>query len=247
MKTEPIQDASSGSLCMRLRRLQTDTIGDVLDEMGYRHQLLTAEIHSVDRGMRVAGPAFTIKGQASPHSTVQASGDAPKPSFELFRHMHDGCVAVMDTGNHAVGAPWGENSALSARARGCAGIVIDGGTRDGLQLIEMGFPTFARFVSAARVEGRWSHTAFQVPITLPGQTAKEVHVNPDDLILADFDGVVVIPRPIAGEVIVAAERVEEIEDEIRRALVAGMDREEVYQRNPRYAHISRNDEHSHSG
>jgi regulator of RNase E activity RraA len=227
----------TAALCQRLINLQSDTIGDVLDEMGCRHQILSADIRPISPEMRVAGPAFTIKGQTAAHSTVQADGDAPKPGYEMFRRMFAGCVAVMETGGHAIGAPWGENSALSAKVRGCVGMVIDGGTRDGRELMTMPFPTFSKFISAARVEGRWAHLAFDIPITMPGQTCKEVVVKPDDLILADFDGVVVIPRELADDVVAAAEAVERIEERIREELMAGMDREEVYRRNPRYAHI----------
>jgi regulator of RNase E activity RraA len=227
------------ALCQRLMNLQSDTIGDVLDEMGYRHQILSADIRPISPEMKLAGPAFTIKGHTAAHSTVEPDRGAAKPGYEMFRRMFTGCVAVMETGGHTIGAPWGENSALSAKMRGCVGIVIDGGTRDGRELMTLQFPTFAKFISAARVEGRWAHLAFDVPITMPGQTCKEVIVNPDDLILADFDGVVVIPGALAEDVIGAAEKVERIEERIREELTAGVDREEVYRRNPRYAHIRR--------
>jgi regulator of RNase E activity RraA len=237
MSTEMARVTDALTLCERLVKLQSDTIGDVLDEMGYRHQILSSDIRPISPDMKVAGPAFTIKGQTAANSTVEASGDVPKPGYEMFRRMYGGCVAVMETGGHAIGAPWGENSALSAKVRGCIGIVIDGGTRDGRELMVMPFPTFARFVSAARVEGRWTHLAFGVPITMPGQTCKEVIINPEDLILADFDGVVVIQRQLAKDVIAAAEEVQHIEERIRAELAAGVDREEVYRKNPRYDHL----------
>ena len=239
MSADRPRSADTAALCQRLVELQSDTIGDVLDEMGYRHQILSAEIRPISPEMKVAGPAFTIQGQTAAHSTVEADRGAPKPGYEMFRRMFMGCVAVMETGGHTIGAPWGENSALSAKMRGCAGIIVDGGTRDGRELMAMPFPTFAKFVSAARVEGRWAHLGFEVPITMPGQTCKEVIVSPGDLILADFDGVVVIPRLLADEVVTAAEQVERIEARIREELTAGVDREEVYRRNPRYAHIRR--------
>ncbi len=226
-------------LCDRLVRLQSATVGDVLDEMGFRDQVLSHEICGLDRNMRVAGPAFCIKGENAEDSTVEASGDKPKPSFEMFREMYKGCVVVLDTGGHDIGGPWGENSALSAKVRGCVGIVIDGGTRDKQQLIEMGFPTFAEYATPARVEGRWTHVAFQVPIAMPGQTGKEVVVRPGDLILADTDGVVVVPKEVAEQVIEAAEKVTEIEEQIRQELSKGVDREEVYRKHRRYAHIKK--------
>jgi len=224
-------------LSERLGRLQTDTVGDVLDEMGFRHQILTIEIHPIAPSMKVAGPAFCIRGRTSPGSTVQASRGGPKPGYEMFRHMYPGCVAVLDTGGHYLGAPWGENTAISAQVRGCIGVIIDGGTRDAAELGDMNFPTFARFPSAVRVEGRWTHVTFEEPIVLPGQTCKEVIVRPGDFILADIDGVVVIPKTHIVQVIEAAEEVTHIEERMREELRKGVDREEVYKRHDRYAHI----------
>jgi len=232
-------DKELEKLCIRLNKLQTCTVGDVLDEMGYRHQVITWEIHALGSGMKVAGPAFTIKGQTSPGTSLEVIGDKPKPGYEMYRKMYNGCVAVMDTGGHFLGGPFGENSAFSARAKGCMGIVMDGGTRDKQELIDMRFPTFARFATPARVEGRWTQVAFEVPVTMPGQTSKEVPVMPGDLILADADGVVVIPKTIAAQVIEAAEVVTKIEEEMRIDLAEGIDREQVYKTHKRYAHIKK--------
>jgi regulator of RNase E activity RraA len=159
----------------------------------------------------------------------------------MFRHMRPGCVVVMETGGLRTAGPWGENTALSARARGCIGIVIDGGTRDSEALIAMAFPCFARFATPARIEGRWVYSAFDIPITMPGQTAHEVVVEPNDLVLGDSDGVVILPRGIAVKATAFAEEVERIEVEMRTELVAGIDREQVYHTHDRYAHIHQSD------
>jgi 4-hydroxy-4-methyl-2-oxoglutarate aldolase len=230
--------ADMTDLTARLAQLQSCVVADVLDEMGFRDQVLATEIRALSPTMKVAGPAFCIRGQASPGSTVTADRQEVQPGYEMFRRMYSGCVAVMDTGGHRVGGPWGENTALSARVRGCAGAIIDGGTRDSVELEAMGFPVFARFVTPSRVEGRWTHTAFEVPITLPGQSRREVVVVPGDLMLADGDGVVVVPRAIAGRVVADGEEVTRIEERMRRELLAGVDREEVYRRHDRYAHIA---------
>lgn len=230
-------DETLTALCERLARLQSDTVGDVLDEMGLQ-QILSAAIQPLQRNMKVAGPAFCIKGREKMGSTVQASdNDTPKPGFEMFRHMYEGCVAVIDTGSYMQAGPWGENTGLSAMVRGCKGVVIDGGTRDAQELIEMEFPTFVRFVSAARVEGRWTQTSFEEPIVLPGQTSSEVTINPGDLILADVDGVVVVPQSLARQVIEDAEEITRIEEQMRTDLMQGVDREAVYRKYDRYAHI----------
>ena len=221
----------------RLAALQSDVVADVLDQMGLHDQIASVEIQPLASTMRMVGPAFCIRGEAAAGSTIEATAGRGKPSYELFRKMYDGCVAVVDTGDYRVAGPWGENTALSARARGCRGVIIDGGTRDSLELAEMSFPTFVRFVSAARVEGRWRHVEFETPIELPGQVGTAVTVNPGDVIVADADGIVVVPRELGAEVAELGEKLARIEEEMRRELAAGSDREEVYRRHDRYAHI----------
>jgi regulator of RNase E activity RraA len=225
-------------LCRRLERLDTPVVADVLDELGLLDQVLAVEIKPVDPSMRVAGPAFCIKGETiDPEAEAPAAGAGSPPGYEMFRHMYEGCVAVVDTGGHRVGGPWGENTALSAAVRGCRGVVIDGGTRDAPQLTAMAFPAFVRWSTAVRIDNRWRHTGFEEPISLPSQTGRSVTVNPGDLVLADADGVVIVPRSLAEQVVTAGEEVVRIEQRIRDELVAGTDREDIYRRNPRFAHV----------
>jgi 4-hydroxy-4-methyl-2-oxoglutarate aldolase len=225
--------------CERLGALQTDVVADVLDQMGFTNQIVSVAIQPLVPSMRIAGPAFCIRGEPAEGSTIEPSAGTARVSYELFRHMYDGCVAVVDTGGYRVAGPWGENTAISAYARGCRGAVIDGGTRDSLELVQIGFPTFVRFSSAARVEGRWRHVEFETPIELSGQVGATVRVTPGDVVVADVDGIVVVPSDLAAEVAELGETLQKIEQEMREKLVAGVDREEVYRRHDRYAHIPR--------
>lgn len=221
----------------RLARLDSSVVSDVLDEFAVRGQVAAAEIRALAPWMRVAGPAFCIQGRPVNCEEI-VERPLPRPAYEMFRHMYTGCVAVIDTGGFHVAGPWGENTALSAAVRGCAGVVIDGGTRDGPELVRMGFPTFARFTTPVRIDHRWEHTAFEVPISLPAQVGSTIEVNPGDFVLADADGVVIVPAALLADVIEAGEEVVRIENRIREALVQGVDREDVYRRNPRFAHIA---------
>lgn len=219
----------------RLMKLQTCAVGDVLDEMGFKDQVLSDEISALDRSMKVAGPAFCIRGHSNPGSTLEVTDRSTvNVGYEMFRQMYPGCVVVMDTGGHYLGGPWGENSAVSARARGSVGIVMDGATRDSLELVEMSWPTFSRGVTPARVEGRWRQVSFGEPVALPGRTTKEVVIAPGDFILGDADGVVVIPHSVIGETLVAAEDCAAVELLMRDELESGVDRETVYATHDRY-------------
>jgi len=219
-------------LIQRYRTLPTPTVYDVMDKMGYGNQALAAEIRPLARGTRLCGPALTMRGS----STATYDGKRTSAmSYEMFRRIHSGDVIVFDTGGHRVGGPWGANTGTNAKVRGAAGIVIDGGTRDGADLVEMGFPTYCRFVTPVLSHGRFSIEAVGEPISMTGQVAERVRVAAGDFVLGDDDGVVIVPGPLLEEVLVCAEAAEKAEGQIRAALEAGEDRESVDARIDRWA------------
>jgi 4-hydroxy-4-methyl-2-oxoglutarate aldolase len=125
-----------------------------------------------------------------------------------------GDVMVVSTCN---GSYWGELLATASRYRGAVGIVADAYTRDTLKLIEMQFPTFAAGILANDSLGRIEVDQVGVPIQCGGVTVK-----PDDLLLGDYDGVVVVPSEVAEEAIARAEEKVAGEDLVRDKLAEGM-------------------------
>lgn len=220
----------------RYKKLSTPVVYDILDKMGYPNQALSADLHPLDAKMMMAGPAYTIKGS----DTVQGAPKAAVTSFQMFRDLYKGCVIVMDTGHHRMSGPWGENTSLTARRSGAQGIIIDGATRDSQQICEMkDFACFTKFVTPVFGEGRFRMEALQVPINMPGHLTDSVIVRSGDFVVADRDGIVVVPQGILEEVLIACERLEEIEINIRNGLLAGEDREVVYKKYPKFAHVKR--------
>jgi regulator of RNase E activity RraA len=118
-------------------------------------------------------------------------------------------------------------------------MVTDGGTRDANEVVALGFPLFCRFLSPVFMGGRFAVKAHQEPVELDGQVGAKVRVEPGDLVVADRDGVVIVPRGIAHEVLEAAEELGRIEERLRAGLRAGEDREVVYKRHPKFAHVRR--------
>ncbi len=222
-------------MAARFRRLSSPVVYDILDKMGYPNQVLSAEFHPLAPDMVVAGPAFTVKGG----DTAPGAPPAPVSSYQMFRDLYPGCVIVMDMGHHRQSGPWGENTSLTAKMRGAVGIVMDGYTRDANQVVALGFPCFCRGVTPVFGEGRYRIQAFQIPITVSGHLTATVLVRPGDFIVGDRDGIVVVPKEIAEEVLLACEKLEEIELEIRKDLEAGVDREIVYKKHPKFAHVRR--------
>jgi regulator of RNase E activity RraA len=212
--------------------LATATVYDVLDKMGYPNQALSSAIRPLARGYRLAGPAFTV------HGTSTATYDGQRGSamsYTMFRSIRAGDVIVFDTGGHKIGGPWGANTGANAKARGAAGIVLDGGTRDARDLVDLGFPAYCRFTTPVLAHGRFQVEGFNVPISVSGQVQERVRVNPEDFVLGDDDGVVVVPQPLLEEVLQYSEAATLAETEIRNALEAGEDREDVDRRIDRWA------------
>jgi len=218
----------------RYEALSAPLVYDILEHMGFPDQALDSEISALDPTALVAGPAFTVNGESFREGLPETI-----PFNRMFRHITPHAVLVSATNGHALAGPWGENSSLAARARGARGIVLDGGTRDGPEIVELGFPAFCRFVTPVMSPGRYQMTGYQVPVELGGQTSPTVRVVPEDFIVADGGGIVVVPRFLVEDVLVAAERLAGIELILRAELLAGEDREIVYQRHPKFDHVQR--------
>ena len=117
--------------------------------------------------------------------------------------------------------------------------VLDGATRDANAIVALGFPTFTRLVTPVFSQGRYEIVSFGEPVEMQGQVESKVRIHPGDFVIADRDGVVIVPQAILEPVLDATERLEEIERNIRAALLTGEDREAVYKRYPKFDHVKK--------
>jgi regulator of RNase E activity RraA len=223
------------TLIARLARIDTSVMSDVLDEAGLPRQALSHELRPLDSRSRVAGVALCAAGR--PVIAKGAGGGNPPSMYELERQMTPGRVLVIDASAEKYAATVGGFMAATFKAKGCAGLVVHGAVRDGLELVELGLPAFVRSLTPANSARRWELASVEAPISMPGLDGEAVRVRPGDLVLGDFDGVVVIPHEHATQLIEDAERLQEIERTIREEIKAGATREEAFARNPRFAHI----------
>jgi regulator of RNase E activity RraA len=224
----------------RYRTLDSALLYDTLDAMGLPQQQLDLAIQPLALDMVVAGPAFTAKWAVSEDTKKVGSDrlEVRTTSYTMLKAMTPGCIYVEDVGNDPVSGGLGENLGISVKLAGAAGVVCDGGTRDKKALMAMAYPVFSRFSSCTFSWGRRRFLDYQIPVRLSGHVSRWVTVNPGDFIFGDCDGVLVIPQALTVEVLEGAEKVAEIEEEQRRRLLAGEEREAVYKVN-RYAHIRR--------
>jgi 4-hydroxy-4-methyl-2-oxoglutarate aldolase len=113
-------------------------------------------------------------------------------------------------------AVWGGLMTAGAFANGHAGAILDGGVRDIPEIRrDYDFPVFARSVSPGTTLGRYKTVASQVPVEVGG-----VIVHPGDLIVADIDGVVVVPKDKAAEVLAMSQEIDARELEQAKLIVA---------------------------
>jgi 4-hydroxy-4-methyl-2-oxoglutarate aldolase len=208
-------------LADRLFRLHTALISDVLDALGHRAGAMDSSVRAVAGPGRVAGRAFTF-------SSVPIDRPESVPYERLlagYRHMLAGSVVVLATNGERRSGIWGELLATAARARGAAGSVTDGLTRDNEALDAMGFPVFANGTSPVDSAGRQAVESFGEPVVCGG-----VGVDPGDVVFGDAMGVVVIPSALVDETLRLAEEKASGEDVVRVELERGDDPAEVFTR-----------------
>lgn len=211
---------SDKELVERYEAVFTAAVNDVLREMGYLYQTLPNAIQGLTTDMRVAGLAFTIKGSKN----LLIENEMPERA-KMLDAIQPYSVCVWDTSEDNESAQWGEIMTMASRGRGCRGAIVDGGVRDTDRILKMNFPVFARYRSSNGMLGRFRMIGYQMPIQIGG-----VNIAPGDVIMADIDGVIVVPRAIAVEVLEKAEAIRDNEVEIKKMVLSGLKATEIVER-----------------
>lgn len=206
-------------LSERLARCYTAAVHDVMRGHGLSDFVLPVELRPLLPDTIIAGPAFTFQGHAdptiAPHDTYLAwtgfLADAPA-----------GAIAVCQPNDRTV-AHMGELSAETLKLRGIRGYVVDGGCRDTAFIRRLGFPVWCRYATPSDIVGFWLPQDFGEPIVIGN-----VRICTGDFLLADDDGVVVIPQGRVPDIVAETEGVMGRENLVRRAILNGMNPREAY-------------------
>ncbi len=179
------------------------------------------KIGALASAIKPLSPSFRLFGPAFP---VQSS---PADNLWLHRAIYEateGDILVVNVSDYYEAGYWGEVMSHAAIAKKLGGLVIDGGIRDSQSLIELGFPVFAHTIC---IQGTSKNPNLAGSLKMPVRIG-EVIVNYGDLVAGDADGVVVIPRAIAEEIVEKAKVREEAEAQIFKRLAEGESTLEIY-------------------
>lgn len=215
----------------QLEAIPTDTLYDVLDEFGYGDSCcLSNEIVPLLTGRSLAGPVFTVRLVRDPRVAEEWNPPGLATITDRFERIAPGDVVLVDGGGDRSTGHWGEVLSRISIRFGARGAVIDGGTRDTRGLSELDdYLVFFRYTSPIESIRRLRFHEVDVPLFMQGALGPVI-VHPEDWIVADEDGVVVVPAGELNRVLERARAVEDADTAAKAAISAGEDIQQVYER-----------------
>lgn len=211
--------ASTDTLTPRLAALYSGAVHDVMRALGHDNCVLPSNIRPLDPALKLAGPVWTVSGRID---RTRSRHDTLLGWTTLLSKAPAGHVVVCQPNNHEV-ALMGELSAETLKNKGVLGYVVDGGCRDCDFILAQRFPVFHTFFTPSDIVARWVPDHYGEPVTLGTVT-----IRSGDYLLGDRDGVVIVPRELAAEVVAKTEEVARTENQVRDAIRAGMDPVQAY-------------------
>ncbi|TFG67728.1 MAG: RraA family protein [Anaerolineales bacterium] len=203
--------------------LYVPVLSDILDSLGYRNQAMHQRLRPLLPDIRncgFAGRARTVRWMEMDYVIEE---DPYGLEIEIVDDLQPGDVIVHSTDYKGNNAPWGELMTTVSQLNGAVGCICDSQVRDCVRIIERGFPVYCAGISPLDSKGRARVMAYDVPIL-----CGNVLVHPGELIFADYDGIVVVPKEIEQEVLTLAHEKANAETTTRDELLQGKSLREVY-------------------
>jgi regulator of RNase E activity RraA len=205
------------------KNLYVAAVCDILDELGYRNQAMHQRLRPLlpdPENCGFIGRARTFRWMETDHVLE----DNPYGlEIEAMDSLKPGDVVVHSTDFSGTNAPWGELMSTIAKRNGVAGCVCDSQIRDCIKIMKMKFPVFYAGIRPLDSKGRAIVQSYDVPVR-----CGEVVVHQGDIIYADFDGIVVVPKQAEKNVFMKAKEKVKNENLSRKELLSGKSLREVF-------------------
>ncbi len=194
----PDYNSNPAALIEAYRHVEVASVSDAAEQLLHQRRFMSHNMHSI-LPAKFAGTALTVK------LVKQEGADsaALNGMLEAIDKGGPGSVYVMQIEDGADIAGMGGLMGTAMSVRGFAGAVIGGGVRDLPQLTRLGFPVYSLGPVPSTAVGHYRFVAMNVPIVCDG-----VSVAPNDIVVADADGVVVVPRANAVDVLILAQKLD---------------------------------------
>ena len=203
----------------RLGKCYTGVVHDIMRDLGYENFVLPPDIRPSKDSYVIAGQIFTLEGMVDKsldhHDSLLAwtgfLSKAPNDKVIICQPNNDE-VALM-----------GELSAETLQLKGVRGYIVDGGARDLDFILKIDFPLWSKFYTPRDVVAFWKPTSYEKKILIG-----DVEIHNNDYVLADIDGVVIIPANIIENILKRSEKLISTENLVRKSIREGMDPQEAY-------------------
>lgn len=193
---------SADPLVDGFRNVEVASVADAMEQLYGQRAYMSHEMRGLATA-KIAGPAVTVLMKKEEHKEGAA---ASQGMLDAIDNAPAGSVYVMVLENGADYAGIGALMATAMKVRGLAGAVVDGSVRDTPQIRRIQFPVFSRGVVPSTTINHYRFAGANVPVTCAG-----VRVNAGDIVVADEDGVAVVPRAHAPEVLKKAQELDNTE------------------------------------
>lgn len=196
-------------------KLYVAAVCDILDGLGYRNQVMHQRLRPLLPDIRTCG--FVGRARTLRWMDVDFVADDPYGlEIDFMDSLLPDDVVVHSTDFRGTNTPWGELMTTVAIQRGAAGCICDSNVRDCVKIIDLGFPVYAAGIRPLDSRGRGIVKEYDVPVESGG-----VLVRPGELVFADYDGIVVVPRDVEDRVLEESREKTHKENRMRSELIDG--------------------------